>query len=171
MSGALLSVVGLSAGYGAIRVLRDVSLDIEEGSITALIGSNGAGKTTLMRTLAGLIGVGQGSIQFDGADITRQAANRRVEKGIVLVPEGRLIFADFTVEENLRIGAFAPHSRAGAEERLGEIYQLFPNLAERRRQMGATLSGGEQQRVAQPRVPDAPAERRQHAARQASPNC
>jgi branched-chain amino acid transport system ATP-binding protein len=144
----LLSIEGVSSGYGEVAVLREVSLGVTEGSVTALVGSNGAGKSTLMRVLAGLLEVRDGTIRFDGDDITRSPSNERVERGMVLVPEGRMIFPDFSVEENLLIGAFAPRVRARREERLDEIYALFPQLQERRKQAGATLSGGEQQMLA-----------------------
>ena len=144
----LLSIEGVSSGYGEVAVLREVSLGVAEGSVTALVGSNGAGKSTLMRVLAGLLEVRGGTIRFDGDDVTRSPPNERVERGMVLVPEGRMIFPDFSVEENLLIGAFAPRVRARREERLDEIYALFPQLQERRKQAGATLSGGEQQMLA-----------------------
>ena len=144
----MLSIEGVSSGYGEVAVLREVSLGVTEGSVTALVGSNGAGKSTLMRVLAGLLEVRGGTIRFDGDDITRSPPNERVERGMVLVPEGRMIFPDFSVEENLLIGAFAPRVRARREERLDEIYALFPQLQERRKQAGATLSGGEQQMLA-----------------------
>ncbi len=144
----MLSIEGVSSGYGEVAVLREVSLGVAEGSVTALVGSNGAGKSTLMRVLAGLLEVRGGTIRFDGDDVTRSPPNERVERGMVLVPEGRMIFPDFSVEENLLIGAFAPRVRARREERLDEIYALFPQLQERRKQAGATLSGGEQQMLA-----------------------
>ncbi len=144
----MLSIEGVSSGYGEVAVLREVSLGVTEGSVTALVGSNGAGKSTLMRVLAGLLEVRGGTIRFDGDDVTRSPPNERVERGMVLVPEGRMIFPDFSVEENLLIGAFAPRVRARREERLDEIYALFPQLQERRKQAGATLSGGEQQMLA-----------------------
>ena len=145
---ALLKVREVSAGYGEVRILDGVSLDVAEGSITALLGSNGAGKTTLMRTLAGLLPLDHGSIAFAGAQIAGTAPHRRVERGIALVPEGRLIFPEFSVEENLKVGAVVPHARAAAEARIEEMFALFPRLRERRRQAGGTLSGGEQQMLA-----------------------
>jgi branched-chain amino acid transport system ATP-binding protein len=109
---ALLEVDDLFAGYGSIRVLNGVSLQVEPGSITALLGSNGAGKTTLMRTIAGLIQADRGRILHEGKPIHRLPPPQRVEMGIVLVPEGRQVFSDFTVEENLKLGAFVPRARA-----------------------------------------------------------
>ncbi len=145
---ALLEVSGVGAGYGEARILEDVSLDVAEGSITALLGSNGAGKTTLMRALAGLLPLDGGRIAFAGGRIDGAAPHHRVEQGIALVPEGRLIFPEFSVEENLRVGAAAARARAAAAARIEEMFALFPRLRERRRQAGGTLSGGEQQMLA-----------------------
>ncbi len=145
---AMLEIDALTAGYGEIRVLERVSLDVAEGSITALVGSNGAGKTTLMRAVAGLVPVSGGRIALEGADLASAAPSERVERGLALVPEGRLIFPGFSVEENLRIGAIAPHAKAGRAARMAEMYALFPILEQRRRQPGGTLSGGEQQMLA-----------------------
>ena len=145
---ALLRLEKLSAGYGEVRILNAVSLEVAEGSITALVGSNGVGKTTLMRVLAGLLPLDDGKIVFSGDDISRASPHDRVERGMALVPEGRLIFPDFSVEENLRIGAVAPRARAQAAERTEEMFTLFPRLRERQRQAGGTLSGGEQQMLA-----------------------
>ncbi len=145
---AMLEIDALTAGYGEIRVLERVSLDVAEGSITALVGSNGAGKTTLMRAVAGLVPVSGGRIALEGADLASTAPCARVERGLALVPEGRLIFPGFSVEENLRIGAIAPHAKPGRAARMAEMYALFPILEQRRRQPGGTLSGGEQQMLA-----------------------
>jgi branched-chain amino acid transport system ATP-binding protein len=145
---ALLEAEGLVAGYGASEVLHGVSLKVEEGSITAVIGSNGAGKTTLMRTIAGLLPARGGTIALDGAAVEASPTHARVERGLVLVPEGRLVFADMTVEETLQLGAYARRARAGREDRAGRMYALFPRLAERRRQRAGSLSGGEQQMLA-----------------------
>ena len=144
----MLEIDALTAGYGEIRVLERVSLDVAVGSITALVGSNGAGKTTLMRAVAGLVPVSGGRIALEGADLASAAPSERVERGLALVPEGRLIFPGFSVEENLRIGAIAPHAKAGRAARMAEMYALFPILEQRRRQPGGTLSGGEQQMLA-----------------------
>jgi len=145
---AALDVTNLHAGYGDIRVLHGVSLTIAPASITALVGSNGAGKTTLMYTISGLLPATSGTIALTGRNITSTKASERVALGIALVPEGRLIFADFTVEENLLVGAFVPLARRERKPSLTRIYELFPRLAERRRQKGGTLSGGEQQMLA-----------------------
>ncbi|MBI5446115.1 MAG: ABC transporter ATP-binding protein [Deltaproteobacteria bacterium] len=148
MSGTLLSVRELHAGYGSVPVLRGVSLDVRPGSVTALVGANGAGKTTLLRTVAGLQQVARGELRLEGREMAGWSSSRRVEAGVVLVPEGRWIFPDFTVEENLKVGAYASRARAAAADRLKEVYDLFPRLRERRKQKGGSLSGGEQQMLA-----------------------
>jgi branched-chain amino acid transport system ATP-binding protein len=145
---AILETQSLSAGYGDIKILHGVSVGIAEASITALVGSNGAGKTTLMRAISGLLRANSGAIRFRGIDITRTSASDRVTAGIALVPEGRLIFTDFSVEENLTIGAFVSRVRPERQRRMQELFEIFPRLAERARQKGGTLSGGEQQMLA-----------------------
>ena len=145
---ALLDVSDLDAGYGPVQVLKRVRLSVRENSITAMIGSNGAGKTTTMRTLAGLLAPSNGRITFAGEDITFMPTNGRVANGLTLVPEGRLVFPDFTVEETLRIGAYSPRAHVGADARSTEMYQLFPRLRERRNVRAGSLSGGEQQMLA-----------------------
>jgi len=144
----LLELHGVTGGYADIRILHGITLSVERGTITALVGPNGAGKTTLMRTVAGLLPVADGTLRFAGLDATAQPAAARVNQGIVLVPEGRLVFATFSVEENLRLGAISPRAREGASERLREMYELFPRLRERSRQSAGSLSGGEQQMLA-----------------------
>ena len=148
MSAPLLETRDLVSGYGEITALHGVSCRITAGKITAFLGSNGAGKSTLLKTLAGILAPRTGSILFDGVELVGTRSHRRVEQGIVLVPEGRLIFPQMTVEENLRIGAFVPHARRHTAAGLERVYALFPRLAERRRQPGGTLSGGEQQMLA-----------------------
>ena len=152
MSDPLLTVDRLAAGYGQMQVLHDVSLTIAAGSITALIGSNGAGKTTLMRALSGLIPATAGRIEFHGSDITDAPASSRVEQGISLVPEGRLVFPVFSVEENLKVGGYIPRIRARRSELMARMFESFPRLADRRRQLGQMLSGGEQQMLAMARA-------------------
>ena len=142
----LLETRELSAGYGQIRALREVSLEVVEGSVTALVGSQGAGKTTLMRALSGLLRHDRGRILFDRRDVGGLPPDRRVALGISLVPEGRLIFPDFTVEQNLRIGGFSARDRTDVN--LDGMFALFPRLRERRSQRGESLSGGEQQMLA-----------------------
>lgn len=144
----MLAVEDLHAGYGAIRILHGLSLQAPAAGLTALVGANGAGKTTLMRALCGLIPVSAGRIRFEGDDITQWPAHRRVEAGLVLVPEGRLVFAELSIEDNLRLGAITPSARSRYRQRRDEMYELFPILLERRRQRAGTLSGGEQQMLA-----------------------
>jgi branched-chain amino acid transport system ATP-binding protein len=148
MSLHALELNAVFAGYGAIRILHGISMDVAAGSVTALIGANGAGKTTLMRTIAGLLPVQSGTVRFAGADIGREPPSSRVERGLVLVPEGRLLFPTLSVEENLRLGAINPRARAQATARMNTMFELFPRLFERRRQAAGSLSGGEQQMVA-----------------------
>jgi branched-chain amino acid transport system ATP-binding protein len=144
----ILEAVGLCAGYGEVRVLKDVSLHVIQGSITAVIGSNGAGKTTLMRTLSGLIASQQGGITFGHDNISAMPAHIRVEKGLALIPEGRLVFPDFTVDETLRVGAFSPRAHDGWKARMEEMYAMFPRLRQRHKVRAGSLSGGEQQMLA-----------------------
>ncbi|MBM3553920.1 MAG: ABC transporter ATP-binding protein [Alphaproteobacteria bacterium] len=144
----LLRVEGLSAGYGEVGILKSVSLAVAAGTITALIGGNGAGKTTLMLTLAGLLAPAAGRIQFDGQELAVRPSHERVDAGLALVPEGRRVFPSLSVEENLRLGAIVPRSRATWTRRRDDMFALFPRLVERRRQLAGTLSGGEQQMLA-----------------------
>ena len=144
----LLELDELSSGYGDVSVIKGLSLKVSSGSITALVGSNGAGKTTLMQTIAGLLPLTEGSVIFDGENISETPPHRRVELGLALVPEGRLIFPEFTVEENLRIGGIIPRARSNCTRLINEMFDLFPRLQERRWQAGGTLSGGEQQMLA-----------------------
>lgn len=143
-----LEIVAVRAGYGEVQVLREVSLAVPEGSVTAIVGANGAGKTTLMRVLAGLIPVDSGRLLHRGVDITTMPTHRRVASGIVLVPEGRLIFPDLSVRENLLLGAVNARAAALRDETIGRVFDLFPRLLERQEQAGGTLSGGEQQMLA-----------------------
>ena len=144
----LLDVRNLHAGYGEVAVLRDVSFAVTDGAITALIGSNGSGKTTMMRAVAGLLPARSGRIVFAGRDLTHARPSERVEAGLALVPEGRLVFPEFTVEDTLRVGAYCTRARAGMAERKAQMYALFPRLYERRRSPAGALSGGEQQMLA-----------------------
>jgi branched-chain amino acid transport system ATP-binding protein len=148
MTAAALQITGLVCGYGAMMAVQGIDLVVHRGAITALLGSNGAGKSTTLRAISGLIPQTSGTIELDGEDITGLKADARVDRGIVMVPEGRLIFPQMTVEENLRVGAFAPRARRAAAASLDHVYGLFPRLSERRRQAGGTLSGGEQQMLA-----------------------
>ncbi len=145
---ASLQLKGVVGGYGAVRILHGVDLTAEAGGVTALIGSNGAGKSTTLRTVAGLLPVAEGSISFDGDPIETLPTDQRVDLGVVMVPEGRLIFAEMSVEENLRLGAFTSRARDNTVDNLAKINDLFPRLHNRRNQAGGTLSGGEQQMLA-----------------------
>jgi branched-chain amino acid transport system ATP-binding protein len=144
----LLRVEDLVSGYGKIEVLKKVSITVNEGEIVCVLGANGAGKTTLINTISGLIPVRSGKILFMGKDITHMPPHKRVELGLVQVPEGRKIFPKLTVLENLEIGAFTVNSTELKKKNLEWIYSLFPILYERRNQKAGTLSGGEQQMLA-----------------------
>ncbi|HWT34318.1 MAG TPA: ABC transporter ATP-binding protein [Microbacterium sp.] len=155
----LLELKNVSVHYGRIKAISDISFAVEEGEIVSLIGANGAGKTTTMRTISGLLHPSHGSISFEGQDITKMKAHVRVVKGISQAPEGRGIFPGMTVMENLDMGTFGLKSKSGVPESLERVFSLFPRLAERKKQLGGTMSGGEQQMLAigralmsQPRV-------------------
>ncbi len=143
----LLQLEGVHSGYEGIQVLWDLHLEVDEGQIVALIGANGAGKTTTLRTISGLIRPRQGRILFDGQAIHTWPSHRIVQAGLVQVPEGRHLFPEMTVQENLELGAFR-RGRPDRGQTLREVYGLFPRLAERRGQLAGTLSGGEQQMLA-----------------------
>ncbi|HVT60734.1 MAG TPA: ABC transporter ATP-binding protein [Thermoanaerobaculia bacterium] len=147
-AGRLLAVVDLEAAYGAIQVVWGVNLAVDRGQVVSLIGPNGAGKTTTLRVVAGLMPVRKGRIVFAGRDVTDEPAHQRVRHHLCLIPEGRQLWPRMTVEENLLMGAFSPPLRARARPSLARVYDLFPRLAERRRQPCGTLSGGEQQMCA-----------------------
>jgi len=142
-----LDIAGLRAGYDRADVLDDVTLAVEPGRITCLLGANGSGKTTLIRAILGLTAPRAGRITFDGRDITGLATHRVIAAGIACIPEGRKVFPKFTVEENLRAGAYQETSAAVTRARMTEIYDIFPRLAERRTQLAGTMSGGEQAMV------------------------
>ena len=139
-----LEVRGVSVAYDKADVLEQVSLTAAPGKITCLLGSNGSGKTTLIRSILGLTPPNTGSIRFRGVDLTGLPTHRVIAAGIACIPEGRRVFAKFTVEENLRMGAYQQSSRAAVTERLARVYETFPRLAERRMQLAGTMSGGEQ---------------------------
>ncbi|MCL6621818.1 MAG: ABC transporter ATP-binding protein [Syntrophobacterales bacterium] len=145
---ALLEVTDVASGYGEVQILWGASLKLYRGQLTTLVGSNGVGKTTLLRTVMGLLRPWQGTIVFDGQDLTRAPAHARAKAGLVLVPEGRQLFTDMTVLENLEMGAFSPRARAHFQENLDKVFALFPRLAERRGQKSGLMSGGEQQMLA-----------------------
>jgi branched-chain amino acid transport system ATP-binding protein len=144
----ILTIEGLSAGYGSVRVLWDVSLTVEKGEITCIVGSNGAGKTTLLRTISGLVPATSGHIRFAGEDITSLAADQVLARGIVHVPEGRRLFRGLSVHDNLLLGAYLRRDDAEIRRDLDYVFSLFPILRERQRQDAITLSGGEQQMCA-----------------------
>lgn len=145
---ALLEVEGLHAGYGQLSVLTDIAIEVGEGEVVSIVGANGAGKTTLLSAIAGLIKPRAGSITFAGEAIGGLGANRVVDKGLVLVPEGGRLFPFLTVLDNLELGAYARHARAEAARALDEVLTLFPILSERRGQLAGKLSGGERQMCA-----------------------
>jgi branched-chain amino acid transport system ATP-binding protein len=145
---AMLEVDGLSMSYGAINALRNVSLSVPEGSITAVLGANGAGKTTLLRTITGMVRSRSGHVTFEGQDLTRLGVEDIVHLGVSHVPEGRGVIADLTVEENLRLGALFRRDRDDRKRALLEMYELFPPLEIRRNNSAHTLSGGERQMLA-----------------------
>ena len=146
MSDVILSIKDLKVKYGGIEAVKGISFDVREGEIVTLIGANGAGKSSTLRTIAGLVKPAGGSISFKGEEITGADPTEIVKRGITLVPEGRRIFADLTVLENLRIGAYLRHD--SLKDDIEWVYSLFPRLKERSWQAGGTLSGGEQQMLA-----------------------
>jgi len=149
---ALLEIDGLHTFYGKIHALRGVSISVDEGEIVTLIGANGAGKTTTLNTVSGLLVPKEGRVRFDGEDMTHVPPHEVVTRGVVQVPEGRRIFAQLTVEENLHMGAYIIDDRTAVQEGVDNAYQMFPRLKERRHQIAGTLSGGEQQMLAMGRA-------------------
>ena len=146
----MLKIKDLNINYGGINAVHDVSFEVEEGSIITLVGANGAGKSSILRSIAGVVTPKSGTIEFCGEDITGKSAEQVVKKGITLVPEGRRIFPDLTVLENIRIGAYL--RKDNLEDDINWVYDLFPRLKERSWQMAGTLSGGEQQMLAMSRA-------------------
>ncbi len=146
----LLEIKDMAVAYGRIEALHGISISVEKGELVTLIGANGAGKTTTMRAISGVRPLSRGSIIFDGQDITKMKAYKRVIAGIVQSPEGRGVFPGMTVQENLDMGHYGRkfESKAAYQETLDKVFELFPRLAERRSQVGGTMSGGEQQMVA-----------------------
>ena len=144
----MLKVENLVVSYGGIEALKGISLDVPEGKIVTLIGANGAGKSTLLRSIMGLVKPADGKITYDEKDITGLNSQKIVETGITLVPEGRRVFPNLTVLENLKIGAYMRNDKEGIEKDIRWIYDMFPRLEERSWQMAGTLSGGEQQMLA-----------------------
>ena len=144
----LLQVEALSAGYGDIQVLWSVDLSVAAGEIVALVGSNGAGKTTLLRAISGLLPLRSGAVRFAGESVDDLRTDQRVQRRLVQVPEGRRLFADLTVEQNLLLGAITRNDRRAVRADLERVYELFPRLRERREQAAGSMSGGEQQMCA-----------------------
>lgn len=144
----MLKVENINVYYGAIHALKGISVDVREGEIVTLIGANGAGKSTILRTISGLLRTKTGNILFEGNSVASMAAEEIVKKGISQVPEGRRIFANMTVEENLELGAYIRSDKAGIRKDINKVFERFPRLGERRTQVAGTLSGGEQQMLA-----------------------
>jgi len=145
---SVLEIRDLVAGYGEVQILWGPSLSLEEKKLTCLVGGTGVGKTTMLRTVMGLIRPWKGSIRFNGKDITATPAHAKADLGLVLVPEGRQLFTDMTVEENLEMGATNRRARPNLKRNFERVYEMFPRLKERRQQRAGTLSGGEQQMLA-----------------------
>ena len=148
MTSGRVEIANVSGGYGAAKIVHDVSFVAEPAAVTVLIGGNGAGKTTIMRIIAGLLSSDVGDIRLDGESVRGMKSSERVERGLVLVPEGRLVFPQMSVLDNLRLGAYAPRARAASRATMDRVFAMFPRLAERRQQLAGTLSGGEQQMLA-----------------------
>lgn len=144
----MLKVEGLNAGYGAVNILWDISFQVADGEIVAILGSNGAGKTTMVRAVTGMLRPSAGSVDFNGEELVKRNSRYILDQGIVQVPEGRQLFTEMTVLENLEMGAFNKQTKAHFQENLKKAYSWFPKLEERARQAAGTLSGGEQQMVA-----------------------
>lgn len=149
---ALLEVKDLKVNYGLIQAIKGISFDINEGELVALIGANGAGKTTILHTITGLIQPKSGSIIYDGKDLTKVPGHKIVSMGMAHVPEGRRVFANLSVYENLKMGAYTRKDKEEIEKTLKMVYEHFPRLEERKNQMAGTLSGGEQQMLAMGRA-------------------
>jgi branched-chain amino acid transport system ATP-binding protein len=145
---ALLEVKEVISGYGDVQILWGATLTLEKGKLTCLVGGNGVGKTTLLRTVMGLLRPWSGTVTFDGSDVSKHPAYAKAEMGLVLVPEGRQLFTDMSVYENLEMGATNQRARPNIRRNLDRVYQMFPRLKERNVQKAGTLSGGEQQMLA-----------------------
>ena len=145
---SMLEVKNLQVSYGLIKAIKDVSFEVNEGEIVALVGANGAGKTTIMHAISGLIPIGAGSISFEGVELNKTQPHKLVSLGITQVPEGRRIFQELTVKDNLLLGAYSRSDQKEIKDTLNNIYEIFPRLKERASQIAGTLSGGEQQMLA-----------------------
>jgi len=148
MNEAMLSVSQIYCAYAAVPVIHGISLEVKEGEIVAIVGANGAGKSTTMRTIAGLMHPVKGSVTFFGEDVSHTPSYAMITKGISFVPEGRRLFSKLTVRENLELGSYIEKNRAVIDERLEEVFSLFPILKKRANQVAETMSGGEQQMCA-----------------------
>lgn len=144
----MLKIDHLISSYGVIKALKGVSIEIAEGELVTLVGANGAGKSTLLKSIIGQVHIDSGDIRFLGESVLGKPSHEIIDRGIALVPEGRRIFADLTVVENLELGAYAGHNEKRFQELAKTVYEFFPRLAERKKQYGGTLSGGEQQMLA-----------------------
>jgi branched-chain amino acid transport system ATP-binding protein len=145
---SLLSIEKLQVAYGGIRAVKGIDLEVREGELVCLIGANGAGKTTTLRAITGIVRAAAGAVRYEGADISRLKPHQIARRGLALVPEGRGVFAQLTIEENLAMGAYARRDAAAVAADVERAFTLFPRLKERRRQIAGTLSGGEQQMLA-----------------------
>lgn len=144
----ILEIHDVTSGYGEVQILWGASLVLERGKMTALVGANGAGKTTMLHTIMGLIKPWSGSIMFEGEDVSKLAAHEKADRGLILVPEGRQLFTDMSISENLEMGASPVRARPHIEKNLKLVFEIFPRLEERKDQKAGTLSGGEQQMLA-----------------------
>lgn len=144
----ILEVNNIDSGYGEVQILWGTNLSLEKGKLTSLVGANGTGKTTLLRTIMGLIKPWKGTIRFNGTDVSNLSAHSKAEMGLILVPEGRQLFTDMSVRENLEMGASPKRARSNLQQNLSLVYEMFPRLKERETQIAGTLSGGEQQMLA-----------------------
>ena len=149
---SMLEVKNLKVHYGMIQAIKDVSFEVNQGEIVALIGANGAGKTTILHTVSGLLAPTEGSVVFEGTDITKIPGHKIVKLGMAHVPEGRRVFANLTVYQNLKMGAYIQKDKATFDKTLAMVYEHFPRLQERKNQLAGTLSGGEQQMLAMGRA-------------------
>jgi len=149
---AMLSIENLEVSYGMIRAIKGISFEVNAGEVIALIGANGAGKTTILHTITGLVPAKAGTIQFEGQELTKTAPHKIVSMGMAHVPEGRRVFSQLTVLENLYLGAYTRNDKAEISETLEMVYKRFPRLQERKNQVSGTLSGGEQQMLAMGRA-------------------
>ena len=144
----MLKLAAVSAAYGSVPAILNIAIEIGAGEAVGLLGANGAGKSTTLRAISGLVKLSSGKVSFDGVDVASLAPHRIPELGIAHVPEGRQVFPDMTVQENLQIGAFVPRAKAERARTMELVYEIFPRLAERKRQLAGTMSGGEQQMLA-----------------------